>query len=220
VSLSLIAPPASWGSHTSARYAPRSRRRASVRRSGSGPLAVSSSGLSVRSCSRANRSNTSSSIPAIMGAQPSPNARTRSSTVRPAPPTMIGGYGGLDRFGARPAVGRNSRADRGTRPYPSSRSRSSLGRVQSVAASGSSDRCRGCASPGGSSRLRHRGSPARRRARRRWRPSFAVWMGSRCRTRHTPVATLRVVVAAAAAVIATNGSNVFAYRSPPSPPST
>ena len=43
--------------------------------------------------SSANRSNTSSSIPAIMGAQPSPNARTRSSTVRPAPPTMIGGYG-------------------------------------------------------------------------------------------------------------------------------
>jgi hypothetical protein len=54
---------------------------------------VSSSCLSVRSCSGANRSNTSSSIPAIMGAQPSPNARTRSSTVRPAPPTMIGGYG-------------------------------------------------------------------------------------------------------------------------------
>ncbi len=36
--------------------------------------------------------------------------------------------------------------------------------------------------------------------------AFAVWIGSRCTTRHTPVATRRVVVAAAAAASVTNGS--------------
>ena len=36
--------------------------------------------------------------------------------------------------------------------------------------------------------------------------SFAVWMGSRCTTRHTPVASLKVSVTAAEAPSTTNGS--------------
>jgi hypothetical protein len=36
--------------------------------------------------------------------------------------------------------------------------------------------------------------------------SFAVWIGSRCATRHTPVPIFNVLVAAAAAVSVTNGS--------------
>ena len=36
--------------------------------------------------------------------------------------------------------------------------------------------------------------------------SFAVWIGSRCATRHTPVPTISFFVAIAAAVSVTNGS--------------
>ena len=36
--------------------------------------------------------------------------------------------------------------------------------------------------------------------------SFAVWIGSRCAIRQTPVASFSVVVTAAAAVSVTNGS--------------
>ena len=60
---------------------------------------------------------------------------------------------------ARPEAARSRRVGRDTRQRPWSRSRSSPRPVRSATASGSSGPCRGCASPGGSSRPRHRRYP-------------------------------------------------------------
>ena len=51
--------------------------------------------------------------------------------------------------------------------------------------------------------------PNRKRPPETWSieaTSFAVWIGSRCVTRQTPVPTFSVLVAIAAAVSVTNGS--------------